>query len=106
MEMSEFATSEMLESTGASAQLTDREKHLIGIAVTATRGCVACTGGRLKKAINAGVPYAALVAAVDLAAAVNAGVTVAIALQAPTSTALPARTVSVPRGFLIANMSR
>ena len=81
MKMSEFATNELLESAGASPHLTDREKHLIGIAVTATRGCVACTGGRLKKAIDAGVPYAALVAAVDLAAAVNAGVTVAIVLQ-------------------------
>ena len=59
MEMSEFATNELLESTGILAHLNDREKHLIGIAVTATRGCVACTGGRLKKAIDAGVPYAA-----------------------------------------------
>jgi alkylhydroperoxidase/carboxymuconolactone decarboxylase family protein YurZ len=81
MKMSEFATNGLLESTGASAHLTDREKHLIGIAVTATRGCVACTGGRLKKASDVGVPYAVLVAAVDLAASVNAGVTVAIALQ-------------------------
>ena len=81
MKMSEFATNDLLEAAGASAHLTDREKHLIGIAVTATRGCVACTGGRLKKAIDAGVPYVVLVAAVDLAAAVNAGVTVAIALQ-------------------------
>ena len=52
------------------------------------------------------MPYAALVAAADLAAAVNAGVTVATALQGPTSTALPARTACVPRGFLIADMSR
>ena len=59
MKMSEFATNGLLESAGISAHLTDREKHLIGIAVTATRGCVACTGGRLKKAIDAGVPYAA-----------------------------------------------
>ena len=81
MKISEFATNELLESTGTSAHLTDREKHLIGIAVAATRGCVACTGGRLKKALEAGVPYAALVAGVDLAAAVNAGVTVAIARQ-------------------------
>lgn len=81
MKISEFATNELLESTGASAHLTDREKHLIGIAVTATRGCIACTGARLEKAVAAGVPYATLVAGIDLAAAVNAGVTVAIALQ-------------------------
>jgi len=61
--------------------LTDREKHLIGLAVTATRGCIACTGGRLKKALDAGVPYETVVAGIDLAAAVNAGTTVAIATQ-------------------------
>lgn len=81
MNISEFATKELLESTGVSEHLTEREKHLIGIAVTATRGCVFCTGTRLEKARQAGVPYAALVAGVDLAAAVNAGVTVAIATQ-------------------------
>jgi alkylhydroperoxidase/carboxymuconolactone decarboxylase family protein YurZ len=54
---------------------------LIGLAVTATRGCIACTGGRLQKALDAGVPYETIVAGIDLAAAVNAGTTVAIATQ-------------------------
>jgi AhpD family alkylhydroperoxidase len=81
MKSSEFATLKLLEETGASEHLTAREKHLIGLAVTATRGCVHCTGGRLKKALDAGVPYEALVAGIDLAAAVNAGVTIAIATQ-------------------------
>jgi alkylhydroperoxidase/carboxymuconolactone decarboxylase family protein YurZ len=81
MEFSEFATQKLLEATGKSEHLTDREKHLIGLAVTATRGCIACTGNRLKRASQAGIPYEALVAGIDLAAAVNAGVTIAIATQ-------------------------
>ena len=81
MDFSEFATQRLLETTGGSEHLTDREKHLIGLAVTATRGCIACTGGRLKRASEAGVPYETLVAGIDLAAAVNAGVTIAIAMQ-------------------------
>ena len=81
MEFSEFATKKLLQETGQSEHLTDREKHLIGLAVTATRGCIACTGGRLKRALEAGISYEALVAGIDLAAAVNAGVTVAIATQ-------------------------
>jgi alkylhydroperoxidase/carboxymuconolactone decarboxylase family protein YurZ len=81
MEFSEFATQKLLEATGRSEHLTDREKHLIGLAVTATRGCIACTGNRLKRASQAGIPYETLVAGIDLAAAVNAGVTIAIATQ-------------------------
>jgi alkylhydroperoxidase/carboxymuconolactone decarboxylase family protein YurZ len=68
-------------ATLVSEHLTDREKHLIGLAVAATRGCIACTGNRLKRASQAGIPYEALVAGIDLAAAVNAGVTIAIATQ-------------------------
>lgn len=81
MQSSEFATQKLLETTGRSEHLTDREKHLIGLAVTATRGCIACTGGRLKKALDAGISYETVVAGIDLAAAVNAGVTIAIATQ-------------------------
>lgn len=81
MQMSDFATKKLLETAGRSEHLTDREKHLIGLAVTATRGCIACTGGRLQKALDAGVPYETVVAGIDLAAAVNAGTTVAIATQ-------------------------
>jgi alkylhydroperoxidase/carboxymuconolactone decarboxylase family protein YurZ len=81
MEFSEFATQKLLETTGGSEHLTDREKHLIGLAVTATRGCIACTGNRLKRALQAGVPYETLVAGIDVAAAVNAGTTIAIATQ-------------------------
>jgi alkylhydroperoxidase/carboxymuconolactone decarboxylase family protein YurZ len=73
MEFSEFSAQKLLQATGQSEHLTDREKHLIGLAVTTTRGCIACTGNRLKRALEAGVSYETLVAGIDVAAAVNAG---------------------------------
>jgi len=81
MKLTEFATHQLLDTTRGVQCLTEREKHLIGLAVTTTRGCVYCTGGRLKKALEASIPYETLIAAVDLAAAVNAGVTASIAIQ-------------------------
>ncbi len=81
MDASEFETTRLLEVTGQTPHLTDREKHLVGLAVTATRGCVYCTGGRIRKAIDAGIPYETVRAALDLSAAVNAGVTLRTALQ-------------------------
>ena len=81
MKSEEFKTRELLEKTGKSTHLTDREKHLIGMAVTATRGCIACTGGRIRRALEAGIPYDTVIAGIDLASAVNAGTTVAIATQ-------------------------
>ena len=73
MEIGEFIVKDSVEATAQSTALTDREKHLIGLAVTATRGCIACTGGRLEKALAAGIEYESVRAAIDLAAAVNAG---------------------------------
>ena len=84
MKSEEFKTRGLLEQTGKSKNLTDREKHLIGMAVTATRGCIACTGGRIEKALIAGIPYNTIVDGIDLASAVNAGVIVAIATQGAT----------------------
>ena len=83
MEKSDFkAAAAALGAAAANPHLSEREKHLIGLAVTATRGCLHCTGGRIKKALDGGVPRDALVAAIDLAAAVNAGVTIRTALTA------------------------
>jgi AhpD family alkylhydroperoxidase len=70
--------------------LTDREKHLVGLAVTVTRGCTYCTGGRIKRAIESGVSREAIVAAIDLAAAVGAGVTIRTALLVAEQTAATA----------------
>jgi len=57
MEAAEFKAYSAVEQTNESTALTDREKHLIGLAVTATRGSS------------------------DLAAAVNAGVTLRTAIE-------------------------
>jgi alkylhydroperoxidase/carboxymuconolactone decarboxylase family protein YurZ len=81
MEVSEFKVAESLSATGANESLTDREKHLIGLAVVLTRGCQFCTGGRMEKAIESGIPYDAIQATVDLTAAVNAGVVLRTAIQ-------------------------
>ncbi len=81
MDATEFRVSSALAVAGDSAALADREKHLVGLAVTATRGCQACTGRRIQAALAAGVPYETVVAAIDLAAAVNAGVTLRTAIE-------------------------
>ena len=81
MQASEFKVKELLDATGATDALTDREKHLVGLAVTATRGCVACTGGRIEKALESGIDYETVRATIDLAAAVNAGVTLRTAIE-------------------------
>ena len=81
MEATEFKSREPLDSTAATDALTPREKHLIGLAVTATRGCTVCTGGRIEKALADEVPYETVRAAIDLAAAVNAGVTLRTAID-------------------------
>ena len=81
MEPSEFVISKTLDATGQTNALTEREKHLIGLAVTLTRGCIACTGGRIEKALEAGIEYQTIRATVDLAGAVNAGVTMRTAIE-------------------------
>src|SRR5271165_4134792 len=61
--------------------LTDREKHLIGLAVTMTRGCQVCTRGRIEKARAAGIEDDVLNALVGIVSAVNAGVAAATARE-------------------------
>ncbi|MGE0175360.1 MAG: carboxymuconolactone decarboxylase family protein [Oligoflexales bacterium] len=81
MNFSEFKLNKVIEETANTDLLTSREKHLIGLAVTTTRGCIKCTEGRITKAIKSDISYETLLAAIDLAGAVNAGVTLAIAIQ-------------------------
>ena len=81
MDASEFVISKTLDATGSVNSLTEREKHLIGLAVTLTRGCVACTGGRIERALDAGIEYETIRSTVDLAGAVNAGVTMRTAIE-------------------------
>ena len=80
MDPNELHSIEALNQTNASEHLSEREKHLIGLAVTVTRGCAYCSGGRIEKALASGIPQETVEATVDLTAAVNAGVAVRIAL--------------------------
>ena len=57
--------------------LTEREKHLVGLAVTMTRGCQVCTRNRIEKARAAGIADDVLNALVNVVSSVNAGVTAA-----------------------------
>lgn len=61
--------------------LTDREKHLVGLAVTLTRGCQVCTRNRIAKARAAGIGDDVVNTLVDVVAAVNAGVAAATARE-------------------------
>ena len=81
MDATEFQVSGLLNSTGRTEALTDREKHLVGLAVTITRGCSVCTGGRIEKALESGIDDETIRAAIDLTAAVNAGVAIRTAIE-------------------------
>ena len=81
MNPQELHVIQALEKANATEHLTDREKHLIGLAVTITRGCTYCTGGRTEKALDSGISKETLTATTDLVAAVNAGVAVRTVLQ-------------------------
>jgi len=72
---------EFLARTHQTSLLTDREKHLIGLAVTMTRGCQVCTRGRIEKARAAGIEDELLNALVGIVSAVNAGVAAATARE-------------------------
>src|SRR3954466_3443983 len=70
-----------LRQTHGTTLLTDREKHLVGLAVTLTRGCQVCTRNRIEKARAAGIGDDLLNALVEVVASVNAGVSAATARE-------------------------
>lgn len=70
-----------LRQTHETTLLSEREKHLVGLAVTMTRGCQVCTRNRIEKARAAGIGDELLSALVSVVAAVNAGVTAATARE-------------------------
>jgi alkylhydroperoxidase/carboxymuconolactone decarboxylase family protein YurZ len=72
---------EFLGKAHDTSLLTEREKHLLGLAVTMTRGCQVCTRNRIEKARSAGIGDEVLNALVDVVASVNAGVTAATARE-------------------------
>jgi AhpD family alkylhydroperoxidase len=72
---------EYLRKTHDAGVLSDREKHLVGLAVTVTRGCQVCTRNRIQKARAAGIGDEVLNALVGIVSAVNAGVSAATARE-------------------------
>lgn len=70
---------EHIKQTHSTELLSEREKHLIGLAVTMTRGCQVCTRNRLEKARSIGLTDDELNSLVAVTAAVNSGVTGATA---------------------------
>lgn len=73
---------EIVEQSHKTQELTEREKHLIGLGVTMTRGCVACTTRRIQDARDFGLSDVALNELTRVVAAVNAGVAARTAAQA------------------------
>jgi alkylhydroperoxidase/carboxymuconolactone decarboxylase family protein YurZ len=71
-----------LTETHETRLLTEREKHLVGLAVTMTRGCQVCTRGRIEKARAMGIGDDVLNALASIVSAVNAGVAAATAREA------------------------
>jgi AhpD family alkylhydroperoxidase len=68
-----------IKQTHGTELLSEREKHLVGLAVTMTRGCQVCTRNRVEKARGIGISDDELNALVAVTAAVNSGVTGATA---------------------------
>ena len=64
-----------IKQTHSTELLSEREKHLIGLAVTLTRGCQVCTRNRIEKARGIGLTDDDLNALIAVTAAVNSGVT-------------------------------
>lgn len=71
-----------LARTHSTELLSNREKQLIGLAVTMTRGCQVCTRGRIEKARASGLGDDLLNALIGVVSALNAGVTAATAREA------------------------
>ena len=71
-----------IEQTHNTEFLSEREKHLIGLAVTMTRGCQICTRNRVKKAKTIGLTDDEINALIAVTSAVNSGVTAATARDA------------------------
>ncbi len=68
-----------IKQSHSTELLSEREKHLIGLAVTMTRGCQVCTRNRVEKARSIGLTDDELNALIAATASVNSGVTGATA---------------------------
>ncbi|MBI1900183.1 MAG: carboxymuconolactone decarboxylase family protein [Planctomycetia bacterium] len=72
---------EYLRKAHETSLLSECEKHLVGLAVSMTRGCQVCTRNRIEKARSAGIGDDVLNALVGIVSAVNAGVSAATARE-------------------------
>lgn len=81
MTATDLKTVKVLGQTSEELSLSKKEKHLIGLAVTLTRGCTACTNRRYKEALNDGITKKELIEMTDLVALTNAGVVARTALS-------------------------
>ena len=66
----------------SAGELTDRERHLIGLAVATTKGCPDCTAARIKAATQADLSDKAIQEAINLTAGMNAGFVIQAAVRA------------------------
>jgi AhpD family alkylhydroperoxidase len=62
-------------------ELTERERHLIGLAVATTKGCPDCTALRVKAARQAGISDQIIKEAINLTAGLNAGFIIQAAVR-------------------------
>jgi AhpD family alkylhydroperoxidase len=62
-------------------ELTERERHLIGLAVATTKGCPDCTSARVAEAGKAGISEKAIVEAINLVAGINSGFIIHTAIK-------------------------
>jgi AhpD family alkylhydroperoxidase len=62
-------------------ELTERERHLIGLAVATTKGCPDCTAARVKTAKQAGISDQVINEAINLIAGINAGFVIQAAVR-------------------------
>lgn len=84
MDTAKFRIKEVLnelENESSSNDLSLREKHLVGLAVTLTRGCQDCTSRRISEAVKFGIEYETVEKLVNLVAAINAGVVLRTAVE-------------------------
>ena len=76
----EFKTGRILKEVSNQSCLTERDKHLVGLAVTLTRGCDVCTTRRFKEALASGITKNELTDLTDILALTNAGVVIRTAI--------------------------
>lgn len=62
--------------------LTERERHLLGISVAAIKGCSECVGARIKCAVDSGIEMSLIQEMVNLIAGYDAGYVISAVIRA------------------------